>query len=93
MSNVAARAVAFAGALLLFVVLWVLAWGLLAYGACANEGGSLSGRGFSCLLPDGHQIPWFAFHPLPALILCMVAAGAIPYLLYRWFMRSKWYGA
>ena len=68
-------------------MLWAAVLAYLTYRVCAALGGVLAGSVYSCAMPGGQVLPWFALvHPVTTLLSVAAAVVAVV-LVVRWLSR------
>ena len=75
MARILKSALVVAASLGAFLGLWIGALSFLAQDSCLDQGGSLAGPAFACLLPDGNVVPLIGLiRPLLAIVAAAVTA-------------------
>jgi hypothetical protein len=70
------------------VALWLGSLAYLTYRVCRAKGGAVAESVYSCAMPGGQVLPWFAVvHPVTTLI--SVAAAAITVILVVRWLRGR----
>ena len=70
------------------VVLWLGVLAYLTYRVCRASGGATADTIYSCAMPSGQVLPWFAVvHPVTTLL--SVAAAAIAVILTVRWLRGR----
>jgi uncharacterized membrane protein len=70
------------------VALWLGLLAYLTYRVCRASGGMVADSIYSCAMPGGQVLPWFAVvHPVTTLI--SVAAAAIAVILTVRWLRGR----
>ena len=69
------------------VVFWAATLAYLTYRVCLASGGVLADSIYSCAMPGGQVLPWFALvHPVTTLLSVAAAVIAVV-LVMRWLSR------
>ena len=69
------------------VVMWAATLAYLTYRVCLAAGGIPTDSFYSCVMPGGNELQWFALlHPLTTLLSVAMAVAAVA-LVVRWLSR------